>query len=457
MTQVSLGYEPRPWQIECHKQRKRFSVLALHRRAGKTELAIAELVDKAMRCQLDLAHFFYVAPYLKQAKAVAWARLKYRVAPLVPFGAVEINESELSVRFTANGALIRIFGGDNPDAMRGVRLDGVVIDEVAQIKPEVWTDIIQPALADRKGWAIFIGTPNGVNLFSELYARARSLDDWHAARYTVYDTNSLDAGEVARLKRDMSEQSFAREMLCDFNAAGNDQLLSLADIELAAERVVRQQDIRFAPVVLGVDVARFGDDRSVIFRRQGLLAHPPRIFRGVDNMDLAAIVGQEIDEHQADAVFIDEGGGSGVIDRLRQLGYDVIGIHFGGASVDRACKNKRMEMWWGMAEWVRQGGVIPNIVDLKQDLGAPIYWHDPGTGKRVLESKQDIKDRGLPSPDLGDALALTFAAPVKSRADRQREAIRGTRNGGDYDPIRHAQNRPLNAPQREYNPLNVRN
>jgi hypothetical protein len=97
--------------------------------------------------------------------------------------------------------------------MRGLRIDGSVIDEVAQIKPEVWMDIIQPALSDRKGWAMFIGTPAGINLFSELYYKAASLPEWHAARYTVYDTHALDEDEVARLKRDMAETSFAREYL----------------------------------------------------------------------------------------------------------------------------------------------------------------------------------------------------------------------------------------------------
>src|ERR1043165_5272175 len=109
--------------------------------------------------------------------------------------------------------------------MRGVRLDGVVVDEVAQIKPETWEDILQPALADRKGWALFIGTLNGLNLFSDLYFKALDgRQDWHAARFTVYDTNALDADEVARIRADSSEQSFAREMLCDFSASGDDQL-----------------------------------------------------------------------------------------------------------------------------------------------------------------------------------------------------------------------------------------
>ena len=446
--QIGLGYFPRDWQRECHRTRKRFTVLALHRRAGKTELAIMELLDNALRFDKDLGLFFYVAPYLKQAKAIAWARLKARVEPMRQHSMVEINESELSVTLKHNGSVIRIFGADNPDAMRGVRLDGCVIDEVAQIKPEVWQDTLQPALSDRKGWALFIGTPQGVNLFSELYFRAGALDDWHSSKYTVYDTNAIDPDEVLRLKRDMAETSFAREYLCDFAASGDDQLISLSDVEAASHRVMREDQVSFAAKILGVDPARFGDDRSVIFPRQGLAAGQPIIYRGIDNMELAARVAAKIDEWQPDAVFIDAGQGGGVIDRLRQLGYDVIEVAFGGRPTDPRYLNKRAEMWFEMREWIKLGGAIPNSVDLKQDLAAPVYWYD-AAGRIQLEPKDDIKKRGLPSPDLADALGLTFAHPVAKKTPlemlgggKRRQDInadpysfmnRGAREA-DYDP-----------------------
>lgn len=437
MIRLRLDYTPRDWQQECHRRLLRFSVLALHRRAGKTELAIMELLDKALQFDKDLGQFFYVAPYLKQAKAIAWARLKQKIEPLRQHEAVEVNEGELWVRFKHNGAMIRIFGGDNPDAMRGVRLDGCVIDEVAQIKPEVWNDIIQPALSDRKGWALFIGTPQGINLFSELYYRAEALPDWHCARYTVFDTNAIDAEEVERLRRDMNETSFAREYLCDFTAAGDDQLISLADAEEAARRTLRPDDIKDAPRILGVDPARFGDDRSVIFARQGLQAFAPAVFRGIDNMELAARVAAKIQDWKPDAVFIDSGAGAGVIDRLRQLGHDVVEVPFGGKATNPSLfLNRRAEMWFEVADWLRMGGATPNDSALKQELATPIYWYD-AAGRRVLEPKDDIKKRlqGGGSPDLADALALTFAYPVAKR--NPLDAYRNDRGArGDYDPYR---------------------
>jgi hypothetical protein len=436
--QIGLGYFPREWQKSCHRARKRFTVLALHRRAGKTELAIMELLHEALKFEKELGLFFYVAPYLKQAKAIAWARLKARIEPLRQFGAVDVNESELSITLKSNGAVIRIFGADNPDAMRGVRLDGCVIDEVAQIKPEVWQDTLQPALSDRKGWVLFIGTPQGVNLFSELYFRANGLNDWHSAKYTVYDTNAIDPDEVERLKRDMADTSFAREYLCDFSAAGDDQLISLSDVEAAAQREIKEGEVSYAPKILGVDPARFGDDRSVIFKRQGLATFKPLIYRGIDNMDLASRVAAVIDDWQPDAIFIDAGQGGGVIDRLRQLGYDVIEVPFGGKPSDPAYLNKRAEMWFGMRDWIKMGGCIPNTVDLKQDLAAPVYWYD-AAGRIQLEPKDDIKKRGLPSPDLADALALTFAMPVSKRSMVQQiQGQFGARTGplDSYDPYR---------------------
>jgi hypothetical protein len=437
---IRLNYYPRDWQKQCHINRQRFTVLALHRRAGKTELALMELLNEALKFDKELGFFVYVSPYLKQSRAIAWARLKQKIEPLRIVGAVDISEVDGSVTFKHNGAVIRIFGADNPDALRGMRLDGVVLDEVAQIKPEIWNDVLQPALSDRKGWAMFIGTPSGINLFSELYFKASELEGWYGARYTVYDTHAIDEDEVERLRRDMSETSFAREYLCDFSAAGDNQLISLSDAEAAAKRVYTIDDISFAPKIIGVDPARFGDDRSVIFKRQGLQAYPPLVFRGMNNMDLASRIATEIYDWQPDAVFIDSGAGAGVIDRLRQLNHDVVEVAFGGrATKEKQFINKRSEMWIEMAEWIKEGGSIPDNPILKQEISTPVYWYD-AAGKRCLESKDDIKKRlqGGGSPDLADALALTFAHNVtpKPRTAIERLATKSI-SDREYDPLNY--------------------
>ncbi len=436
--EIRLNYYPREWQKQCHIKKQRFTVLALHRRAGKTELALMELLNEALKFTKELGFFVYVSPYLKQSRAIAWARLKQKIEPLRIVGAVDISEVDGSVTFKHNGAVIRIFGADNPDALRGMRLDGVVLDEVAQIKPEIWNDVLQPALSDRKGWAMFIGTPSGINLFSELYFKASELEGWYGARYTVYDTHAIDDDEVERLRRDMSETSFAREYLCDFSAAGDNQLISLSDAEAAGKRVYKRDDISFAPKIIGVDPARFGDDRSVIFKRQGLQAYPPLVFRGMNNMDLASRIATEIYDWKPDAVFIDSGAGAGVIDRLRQLNHDIVEVAFGGkATKEKQFINKRSEMWIEMAEWIKEGGSIPDDPILKQEISTPVYWYD-AAGKRCLESKDDIKKRlqGGGSPDLADALALTFAHSVTPKPKTAIERL-ATKSVSDreYDPL----------------------
>jgi hypothetical protein len=439
---IDLGYRPRAWQQECHVRRQRFTVLALHRRAGKTELALRQLLDSALRFDQPLGLFLYVAPLLKQAKVIAWSRLKQIVAPLVEHRLAEVNESELRIILQPSGASIRIFGADNPDSMRGLRVDGVVLDEVADIKPETWREVLQPALADRLGWAAFIGTPHGINLFSELFFGARGRPDWHAASYTCYDTDALLSLEIERYRSSVDENTFKREMLCDFAAAGDNQLISLSDVQLACQRHLKAADYSWAGRVLGIDPARFGDDRSVVFPRQGLFAGKPWVFKGLDNMALADRIAQIIEDWKPDAVFCDAGNGAGVIDRLRQLHYDVTEVAFSASPAHARYLNKRAEMWWDVREWLRAGGAIPDLVELKQDLAAPTYRFTPAD-KIQLESKDDLKARGLPSPDLGDALALTFAYPVHRDesvvARAQRMGLSSRTSSEDvlaYDPYR---------------------
>ena len=440
--QLDLGYKARDWQRRVHDARVRFNVLALHRRAGKTELALMELIEAAIAFRLDMGLFIYLAPYLKQARAIAWLRLKAILEPMIALGQVEVREGDTAIVFKKNGCMIRLFGGDNPDAMRGLRIDGAVIDEVAQIRHEVWDEIIQPAMSDRKGWAMFIGTPNGVNLFSQLYYKGLDDPEWYAARWTVYDTEALDPEEIERLRRDMPENSFAREYLCDFSAQAENALISLHQVMDAINSGLTEDDVEGSPVILGVDVARYGGDRSVIFMRKGLLAYQPHVYHEVNNMDLAGYVAEAINEYSPDLVCIDAGRGEGVIDRLRQLGHSIVEVNFGGKPMDAHYVNKRSEMWDLMRQWIDKGGRLPNIEALKVDLCAPTYSYDNAANKFALESKDKLRDRGLPSPDLADALALTFAYPVPPKGSKAPSGAiidshfaKRRNESKDYDPL----------------------
>ncbi len=434
MTRVEIPYKPRYPEVHAQLAAHRFSVLVAHRRFGKTVLVVNHLIRQALLSGCPRGSYGYVAPFRNQAKLVAWDYLKHYTAPIP---GRTVNESELSIGLPSNGggAKIRIFGADNPDALRGLYFDGVVLDEVAQMKPEVWEEILQPALADRRGWAVFIGTPKGVNLFSELYHRASAAgegSDWCAMSWPVTATEALPPEEVERLRLELSDNAWRQEMLCDFAASSDDVLIPLSLVEEAQRRVWREAEYRFSPLVLGVDVARFGDDCSVICARQGLTAFAPVLLRKLDNMAVADRVAQEARERKAAAVFIDAGAGAGVIDRLRQLGQRVTEVHFGGRPMrpDRFV-NRRMEMWQLLRDWLSSGGALPPDEALKAELAAPTYGFD-SRGLLRLEAKEKVKERLLRSPDRADALALTFAAPVAA-PDLAAQAQDGGR--ARYDPL----------------------
>jgi phage terminase large subunit len=215
MQKISTGYRPRPLQAEIHRRLARFNVLVCHRRFGKTVLCINELIDKALSCSLDRPRYAYVAPLYRQAKQAAWDYLKAYTGPLP---GTKFNETELRVDLP-NGARIQLFGADNPDALRGIYLDGVVLDEYGQMTPRVWTEVLRPALADRQGWAVFIGTPRGRNAFHTVFEHAQSQPRWHAALYRASETGILPAAELQAARDDMAEEEYEQEFECSFQAA----------------------------------------------------------------------------------------------------------------------------------------------------------------------------------------------------------------------------------------------
>lgn len=212
---ISTGYNPRQIQLQIHQNLKRFNVLVAHRRLGKTVLSINALLDSAIRCKLPNPRFAYIAPLFNQAKNVAWDYLKSYSRPIV---GTESNEAELRVDLPS-GARISLFGADNPDRLRGQYFDGVVLDEYADMSPRMWGEIIRPALADRKGWVIFIGTPKGRNQFWEVYDQASRDPDWYTAIFKASNTGILPPEELAAARKQMSDDQYAQEFECSWQAA----------------------------------------------------------------------------------------------------------------------------------------------------------------------------------------------------------------------------------------------
>jgi hypothetical protein len=268
---------------------------------------------------------------------------------------------------------------------------------------------------------------------------------WGTAMFRVDETelDHLPQSEIAAMKEEMSSNSFRQEMLCDFDASSDDVLIT---IDLASEACARyevaKENLHGLPKVIGVDVARFGDDRCCIIKRWGHLIYDPIVFDNVDNMWLAGQVAKEIDEFGPDATFIDGGRGEGVIDRLRQLGHqDVFEVAFGGTPNDNHYFDKRSEMWGVGKKWLVEGGILPNHTDLKTDLCIPTYAFVGSKGLEKLESKDDIKKRGMKSPDIADAVMCTFAETVIPKSHRHDEDLSewqgkpAVANGGkDWEP-----------------------
>lgn len=217
MVDIAMGYSPRSIFVEFHKRKHRWACLVAHRRCGKTVATIADLVDAAGNCDKVNGRFAYIAPFYKQAKTIAWQYLKDFIGPLVSYGA-KINESELTVTLP-NGAQVRLYGADNPDALRGIYLDGVVLDEYADCDPQIWTSILIPALADRKGWAVFIGTPKGHNAFYDIWQQACARENWFALMLRASETGLLDQAEMDMARSSMTKEEYAQEFECSFDAA----------------------------------------------------------------------------------------------------------------------------------------------------------------------------------------------------------------------------------------------
>ena len=212
---IEIPYKPRKLQTEIHQALKRWSVLVCHRRFGKSVLAVNHLIKTVAKCDKPRPRVAYVAPLFKQAKAIAWDYLKYYASPIP---GVTFNESELRADLPGGGR-ISLYGADNPDALRGIYLDAVVLDEYAQIAPRVFPEIIRPALVDREGSALFIGTPWGKNHFFDLYENAKFAPDWYAATFRASETGIVPPAELAAARALMSQEQYDQEFECSFESA----------------------------------------------------------------------------------------------------------------------------------------------------------------------------------------------------------------------------------------------
>lgn len=212
--EIELEYAPRDVFLDFHDREQRWAVVVAHRRCGKTVSCINDVIYRALTEGKDNARYAYIAPYYGQAKTIAWDYLQRYAKPVT----AKANQSELWVELI-NGARIKLFGADNPDALRGLYLDGVILDEYADMKPSIWGAVIRPLLADRQGWATFIGTPKGHNSFWEVYNQATKSDAWYVKTLRASQTKLLHETELRDAFHAMTEDQYMQEFECSFEAA----------------------------------------------------------------------------------------------------------------------------------------------------------------------------------------------------------------------------------------------
>jgi len=257
---IELDYKPREVFLDFHERQQRWAVIVAHRRCGKTVSCINDLIYKALIEGKEDARYAYLAPYYAQAKSIAFDYLMRFSQPV----RANHNVSELWVELI-NGARIRLFGADNPDALRGLYLDGVVLDEYADMKPSIWGAVLRPLLSDRKGWAVFIGTPKGHNSFWEVYNRATQDPTWYAKTLRASQTGLLDQDELDDAKKMMSEDQYLAEFECDFESAilgayFGKEMRSITD----AGRITTVEYDRAFPVHTAWDLG-YSDDTTIWF------------------------------------------------------------------------------------------------------------------------------------------------------------------------------------------------
>lgn len=319
----------------------------------------------------------------------------------------------------------------------------VLVDEGGEIPVAVVKTGDQALGSCRWGKLMMSGNPS--SLEGSLYHAAMNPHLWRTIRITG---DPDDPKRSPRVDIDWAREqikTYGRDnpwvmysILGLFPPSSINSLLGPDEVRASMERHLREDVYNWSQKRIGVDVARFGDDRTIIFPRQGLAAFKPVEMRGARTPDIAARVMQAKKSWRSEAEYVDGTGGfgSGVIDNLIQAGYSPFEIHFSSKAIDPRYFNKRSEMHFLMSEWVKRGGALPNIPGLARELTAPTYTLQGG--KLRVEEKEQIKKRLGLSPDYADALALTFAHPDMPAMDSLQgrvEELRRKQASADYDPI----------------------
>lgn len=316
----------------------------------------------------------------------------------------------------------------------------VIFDEASAIPNIIW-EVTEGALTDENTeiiWAVFGNPTRNTGRFKDCFGKNRHR--WQNHRVDSRKVKITNKDQINKWVEDYGEDSdFVKvRVKGDFPSLGDRQFISSDIVQAAKGRHLRLDQFDFAATVIGVDPG-WSSDEGVIYLRQGNMSKKLMVYRGIkDDFVIAGYVAKFEEEYFADGVFIDLGYGTGIFSAGKQMGRSWQLVAFGEASTDKGYLNKRADMWRLMRDWIKEGGALEDDSIICDELIAPEYYvvsTGSNSGKVFLESKEDMAKRGVESPNRADALALTFAAPVLSKSQKQFKKLSDTiPSKNKYDP-----------------------
>ncbi len=307
---------------------------------------------------------------------------------------------------------------EQPDALQGFHADHMafVVDEAFGVHSNIY-EVAKGSLTSEHSRCLLIGNPTVINGYAfECFHKNKR--HWQTFTLSCLDSHLVSNDYYDEMLETYGKDSdvYKIRVLGEFPNASITQFIPLDVVNNAFGRHIREHEFDFAPVVIACDPAWFGSDKTTIYLRQGLMSKKLWECRQKDSQTIAGQIAEFEDQYNSDATFIDAGMGNGIIDCLRGWKRKPIPVYFASSSTSPMYANKRAQMWGDMKTWLKEGCIPPDN-DLKDDLVAPEYHHNL-KGQILLEKKEDMRKRGLHSPDDADALALTFAFPVAKKSDR---------------------------------------
>lgn len=329
---------------------------------------------------------------------------------------------------------------NNTEGFAGLHNQGrriiVIFDEASAISDKIW-EVVEGALTDADTeiiWAAFGNPTRNTGRFFDCFHKLK-----HRWKGRQIDSRTVRISNKLQIQEWIDDYGVDSDFVKVrvrgiFPNTSDRQFIPTSLVDAALGKHLNEMSYSFAPVIIGVDPAFFGDDECVIYLRQGMMSKQLGVYRKIqDDFLLAGYVAGFQDEYKADAVFVDMGYGTGVVSAGRQMGREWVIVPFGGGPTkDQGYLNKRAEMWGEMKNWLKEGAAIPNDPVIAGELAAPEYMMNL-QGKILLESKKDMKKRGLTSPGRADALALTFAFNVLKKRGIRKNALEFSKT--DYDPF----------------------